>query len=446
MHLTVAVLLRVIMRRGGVSPWIATSTAALLAFFGAGDDNILVAFQIGLVGSLVFGLTQLLLADHDGPIDRAQRRLGLGCARVSPGCCARASAVPMTIVVGIAMLLRRGWRIALAAHRATGHCVLTVGPALSAEPQHLRKADARNTDGLHHPQPSDDVRIIGSGPVGRCGSCDDARPGRRPDVGTSPSQPRSAPPRQRHLRHCSRAPCCSSSSPASAGPALPAATVPSADESRYIHVTAALAVPGTGSRRVRSYVAGDRAAGPHDAAHRHPRQHRGVCRPDGPVRPVQSRLQTSAQLAVPRSAVADQVPRWVRPSPVLAPEVTIGWLLDAAAAGRLPEPGPITPEFADKIELTLSLVPPDKGTSTNRCRVIREPASADTPQRRFHKRDRWRCLPLPAHRTRCVETLVAPCRYSLVTVVDRLTIDVSPTGGGHDVVPVTYETRLTGDV
>ena len=39
-------------------------------FFGAGAENILVVFQITFVGALVFGLVQLLLADHDGPIDR----------------------------------------------------------------------------------------------------------------------------------------------------------------------------------------------------------------------------------------------------------------------------------------------------------------------------------------------------------------------------------------
>src|SRR5262249_55750380 len=79
-------------------------------FFGAGAENILIAFQITFVGALAFGLGQLLLADHDGPVSYrdwlalASGFLGLMCSGV---------AIAMTIVVGIAMLLRRGWRIAL---------------------------------------------------------------------------------------------------------------------------------------------------------------------------------------------------------------------------------------------------------------------------------------------------------------------------------------------
>ena len=33
------------------------------------EDNILWAFQIRFVGALVFGLTQMILADHDGRIE-----------------------------------------------------------------------------------------------------------------------------------------------------------------------------------------------------------------------------------------------------------------------------------------------------------------------------------------------------------------------------------------
>ena len=34
-----------------------------------GSQDIVWAFQIGFTGSLVFGLTQLLLCDHDGGLD-----------------------------------------------------------------------------------------------------------------------------------------------------------------------------------------------------------------------------------------------------------------------------------------------------------------------------------------------------------------------------------------
>ena len=52
-HLTAAALLRVVMRRAGVRAWPATLVAAVFVFFGAGAENILIAFQITFVGSLV---------------------------------------------------------------------------------------------------------------------------------------------------------------------------------------------------------------------------------------------------------------------------------------------------------------------------------------------------------------------------------------------------------
>ena len=55
-HLTVAALLRVIMRRAGVGPWLSTGVATLFVFFGSGAENILVAFQIIFVAAMAFGL------------------------------------------------------------------------------------------------------------------------------------------------------------------------------------------------------------------------------------------------------------------------------------------------------------------------------------------------------------------------------------------------------
>jgi hypothetical protein len=109
-HLVAAALLRVVMRRAGVRPWVATLTALVFVFFGAGAENILIAFQITFVGSLVFGLVQLVLADHDGPWDR---RDWLGLLAGFAGLMCSGVAIAMIVVVGVAMLLRRGWRIAL---------------------------------------------------------------------------------------------------------------------------------------------------------------------------------------------------------------------------------------------------------------------------------------------------------------------------------------------
>jgi hypothetical protein len=109
LHLTAAVLLRAVMRRAGVGPWISTTAASLFVLFGAGYDNIVWAIQITADGSLVFGLTHLLLADHDGPVDR---RDWLGIVAGFAGLLCSGVGVTMTVVVGLATLFRRGWRIA----------------------------------------------------------------------------------------------------------------------------------------------------------------------------------------------------------------------------------------------------------------------------------------------------------------------------------------------
>lgn len=109
LHLTAAVLLRVVMRRAGVGPWIASAAAAAFVLFGSGYQNIDWAFQIGFVGSLVLGLAHLLLADHDGRFDRRDG-LGLLCGLGALMC--SGVGVTTAVIVGLAMLLRRGWRFA----------------------------------------------------------------------------------------------------------------------------------------------------------------------------------------------------------------------------------------------------------------------------------------------------------------------------------------------
>ena len=110
LHLIAVALLRVVMRRAGVRPWLATLMAVVFVFFGSGAENILIAFQITFVGSLVFGLVQLLLADHDGPFNR---RDWLGLLAGLAGLMCSGVGVAMAVIVGIAVLLRRGWRVAL---------------------------------------------------------------------------------------------------------------------------------------------------------------------------------------------------------------------------------------------------------------------------------------------------------------------------------------------
>jgi hypothetical protein len=108
-HLAAVALLWAVMRRSGVNQWVATLVAGLLILFGSGYQDIIWAFQIGFTGALAFGLGQLLLADHDGPLDRRDAfGLAMGvCALLCSGV-----GVTMVVAVGVACLLRRGWRAA----------------------------------------------------------------------------------------------------------------------------------------------------------------------------------------------------------------------------------------------------------------------------------------------------------------------------------------------
>jgi hypothetical protein len=48
----------------------ATMSAATCVLFGQAEVNILSGVSISQVGSIVFGFSHLILADHDGRIDR----------------------------------------------------------------------------------------------------------------------------------------------------------------------------------------------------------------------------------------------------------------------------------------------------------------------------------------------------------------------------------------
>ena len=109
LHLTFVVLVRVIARRAGVGPWIATIAASVLVLFGSGTTNILQSIQIGMIGSVIFGLCHLLCADHDGPFSRRDA-LGLVCGALA--ILASGIGTLMVVIVGMAVLIRRGWRMA----------------------------------------------------------------------------------------------------------------------------------------------------------------------------------------------------------------------------------------------------------------------------------------------------------------------------------------------
>lgn len=109
-HVGVMALGRQVMRRAGVGPWTASIIAATGLFFGSGREDILWAFQFGFTGSLMLGLLQLVLADHDGPFGRrdvlALVAGVLGIVTASPFL----MVWPVTVVT---VLVKRGWRPSL---------------------------------------------------------------------------------------------------------------------------------------------------------------------------------------------------------------------------------------------------------------------------------------------------------------------------------------------
>jgi hypothetical protein len=81
--------------------------------------------------------------------------------------------------------------------------------------------------------------------------------------------------------------------------------------------------------------------------------------------------------SLPRDPTATRVPRAVRPDPISAPWVTIGWLLDATKAGRIPEPGVQTSDDLRRDDFRLSFLQTHTRESDAACRSqpLRLPAT-----------------------------------------------------------------------
>ena len=150
-HLAVAALLRAVMRRAGSGPWWSTLAATVLLFFGSGAENALVAFQITFLGALAFGLSQLLLADHHGSLDKrdwlalVMGFAGLMCSGVE---------LVMVVVVGLVVFSRRGWRLA-AFHTAPLAVAYGIWTLTAPKGQSVAKFKATST--------SDAFKFVGVG-------------------------------------------------------------------------------------------------------------------------------------------------------------------------------------------------------------------------------------------------------------------------------------------
>jgi hypothetical protein len=358
-HLIVAALLLVVMRRAGANPWIATAAASLFALLGAGNESIVWAFGVTFVASLALGLVHLLLADHDGPLDR---RDALGLAAGAAGLMCSGLGVTMVVVVGLSALIRRGWRIAAA------HVVPLAGIYLLW----WGTGGNENFGGYGAGSIGEKISFVFTG----IWAVFDAL-GQLPGIGIALAVMLVvglfvtwSPLGRMEQRRRAAAPLALlfgvlvflSVTAARGGAAVDGiglATSFSADSakaSRYLHFGAALALPAlavaaTGvSRRWRKLTPlaivlllvgipgniNDFVDDPLRDARFHRAYRRNV-------------------LLLPRLDVADDLPRELRPDIVLAPWVTLGWMRDSVADGKFPAIGSVAPVTAADATLNLAL-------------------------------------------------------------------------------------------
>jgi hypothetical protein len=109
-HVATACLLRVVMRRSGVSGWMATIVAGVFLLLGSGDHNVVRAFQMTFTGAVAFGLAQFVLADHEGRVG-GRDLLGVVAGALAVMC--SGVGVAMVAATGVATILHRRYRAAM---------------------------------------------------------------------------------------------------------------------------------------------------------------------------------------------------------------------------------------------------------------------------------------------------------------------------------------------
>jgi hypothetical protein len=106
-HLVVAHLLWRVMLRSGVDWLVATAAAAVFMVLGAGWEDLINAFQVTFIASIALGLLALLLVPDSGTF---QQRDAWASALVVVSLFFSGVGLTMTVALGLAVLLRRGWK------------------------------------------------------------------------------------------------------------------------------------------------------------------------------------------------------------------------------------------------------------------------------------------------------------------------------------------------
>jgi hypothetical protein len=431
LHVMVAVLLRVVMRRAGVGPWIATAAAALFLLFGAGDQNIVWPFQMAWTTALLFGITQLLLADHDGPIDR---RDWLGLLAGCVGLLCSGVAVTMSIIVGLAMLIRRDWRAALF-HTAPLAVLYAVWWVAYARDSYEARA---GSVGLV-------LRFMANGLWGTFDAM-----GQLPGMGIAlivllaigltlawRALERS------ELRRRAAVPAAMMAGPVvflviTAFGRASAFGAQAGRSSRYLHIVAALLLPALA-------IAADAVA----------RRWRLLApvvlallligipgnvklfadHSDGEVADLQLGYKDIV-LSIPHLPVSREVPRSEQIDLIFAADLTVGWLLDGEASGRVPDPGPIDPVDAATTTLGLALRQSPFGRAREPCETLASPVT--------HQLEKGQSIGIQGGTLTVVYLTDAgeashPVRFTamngarLAAITGPLTLQLSPTAGGKPV-------------
>ncbi|MEO6628828.1 MAG: hypothetical protein ABIP03_09695 [Aquihabitans sp.] len=359
-HLVAAVLIRVVMRRAGVSPWLATVAATVFVYFGTGRENIGWAFQVGFTAPLAFGLVHLLLVDHDGRVDRRDVAgmgfgvLGLMCSSVG---------VTMVPAVAAAVLLRRGWRPALLHASVLGAVYLTwfgfhgqvASSGSAASPSELARF-ARNAI-------EETLRGLGQAPAVGVGLALVLVLGTGLRLARSGDQDARA-------TYAGTAGLMVGAASFIALSGYGRAHLSPEPASRYMYLIAAMVLPAialAATDIARHWRPATLAVGallllglPGNI---------GALEPTGVVRyTLGARDPVLVMAATPTPPGS---PRSMRPLPLAAPGMTLGWLRDAAAGGRIPHPRPGSMSLQPSMRLAMSIEQVNGDGTPRQCVVKR---------------------------------------------------------------------------
>jgi len=95
-HILACLVLRSVLLRVSVNPWVVTAMVGIFAFLGAGAENLLWDFQISFMGSVLFGLIGLRLALGD---EGRRRSIVAGWVALILGLMCSGMGMPMVVLV-----------------------------------------------------------------------------------------------------------------------------------------------------------------------------------------------------------------------------------------------------------------------------------------------------------------------------------------------------------